>query len=122
MNIKVWDNKYVITSDKLCYTLKEIKTKQSKDDEDNSLEVQANNDGTYETAIAYHDTVAGCFRTIVEREGRQNKCTTLDGYIKHLKSVSDKLEENLKKFEKIVDADTLFNSALSKATKDKNAS
>lgn len=122
MNIKVWDDKYVITSDKLCYTLKEIKTRQSKDDDENSLETQANSDGTYETAIAYHDTVAGCFRTIVEREGRQNKCTTLDGYIKHLKSVSDKLEENLKKFEKIVDADTLFNSALSKATKDKNAS
>lgn len=114
MNIKVWDDKYVITSDKLCYTLKEIKTKQSKDDEEGSLEVQANKDGTYETAIAYHDTVAGCFRTIVEREGRQNKCTTLDGYIKHLNSVSDKLETNLKKFEKLVGADALFDSALAR--------
>ena len=64
MNIKVWDDKYLITSDKLCYTLKEIKTRQSKDDEENSLETQANSDGTYETAIAYHDTVVPYFDQI----------------------------------------------------------
>ena len=100
MNIRVWDDKYVIKSDNYCYTLREVKQKKASDDE--ALEAEENGDGTVEITVAYLSNVAQCFATIVEREGRQNRCTTMDGYIKHLKAINDKLEDNLEKFAKIV--------------------
>lgn len=99
MNIKVWDDKYVIKSDAYCYVLKEIKKKQPKDDEETGQEVVENGDGTYEITIAYPSTVANCFRYIVEAEGRDNRCTTLEGYVKHLEKINAKLEENLLLFQ-----------------------
>ena len=101
MYIKVWDDKYVITSDSRCYTLKEIRTKAVKD-EDVIEEVSSNEDGTYEIAVAYLNTVAQCFETIVEREGRKNNCKTIDGYIKHLKEIDKKLDDSIATFEKLV--------------------
>ena len=117
MNIKVWDDKYIIKNDAHCYILKEVRKKASADDEE--LEkAETDSDGNYEITVGYPSTVAGAFSLIVEREGRRNKCTTLDGYIKHLISINNKLEENLKKFEKLVGADALFTSALARTRKE----
>jgi len=102
MNVKVWDDKYVIKDDTHCYVLKEIKTKQPKDGDEIDEKVVANADGTYEITVGYPSTVAHAFSIIVEREGRSNRCTTMDGYIRHLKEINAKLEENLKAFSVIV--------------------
>lgn len=102
MNVKVWDDKYVIKDDTHCYILKELKTKQPKDGEEIDEKVVANDDGTYEITVGYPSTVAHAFSIIVEREGRNNRCTTMDGYIRHLKEIDAKLEENLRKFSAIV--------------------
>lgn len=117
MNIKVWDDKYVIKNDAHCYILKEVRKKASAED-DELEKAETDSDGNYEITVGYPSTVAGAFSLIVEREGRRNKCTTLDGYIKHLISINDKLEENLKKFEKLVGSDALFTSALARARKE----
>lgn len=92
MNIKIWDDKYVIKSDARQYRLIEIKEK-APDEE--CGDVQTNEDGTYEVNIGYYSTMAALFRGIVEREGRLNKCTTLEGYVKHIEKINKKLEENL---------------------------
>lgn len=103
MNIKVWNDKYVIKDDAHCYVLKEIKTKQPKDGEEEIDEkIVANADGTYEITVGYPTTVAHAFSIIVEREGRKNRCTTMDGYIRHLKEINAQLEENIKAFSAIV--------------------
>lgn len=94
MNIKVWDDRYIIKSDSLCYKLVEVKTRQGKDDEDIDDAVK-NEDGTYETPVGYVDNIARCFKIIIEREGRKNKCTTLDGYIKHIEAIEKKLDEEI---------------------------
>lgn len=102
MRIKVWDDKYVITSDAYCYTLKQIRQKQPKGDDSDLGEVEEGSDGTYEITIAYCNSVANCFKNIVDLEGRTNKCTTMDGYIKHLTKINEQLEENIEKFSAIV--------------------
>lgn len=104
MNIRVWDNKYAIKSDNYCYKLVEIKTK-------------TNEDGTteeYESDFKWCTNVGNCFRNIVEIEGRKNQCTTMEGYIKHLEKINDKLEENLKLFESIVGEKEMIERALYK--------
>lgn len=117
MDIKVWDDKYVIRSDTYCYILREIKKKQPKPDEDTIHEVVENGDGTYEVTIAYPSNIANCFRYIVEAEGRNNRCTTLDGYIKHLEKINHKLEENLLLFQRLVGADENLEAALNRIRK-----
>lgn len=112
MNIKVWDDKYVIKSDNYCYTLREVK--QKKAGEDDELDTEETADGTVEVTVAYLSNVAQCFATIVEREGRNNRCTTMDGYIKHLKTINDKLEDNLEKFAKIIGGKDQLEIALAK--------
>ena len=92
MNSKIWDDKYVIKSDSRQYRLIEIKEKAP--DEDGG-DVQTNEDGTYEVNIGYYSTMAALFKGLVEREGRLNKCTTLEGYVKHIEKINKKLEENL---------------------------
>ena len=92
MNIKIWNDKYVIKSDARQYRLIEIKEKAPEEDDDN---VQANENGTYEVNIGYYSSMASVFRDIVEREGRLNKCTTLEGYVKHIEKINKMLEENL---------------------------
>ena len=92
MNIKIWDDKYVIKSDSRQYRLIEITEKAP--DEDGG-DVQTNEDGTYEVNIGYYSTMAALFKGLVEREGRLNKCTTLEGYVKHIEKINQKLEDNL---------------------------
>lgn len=88
MNIKIWDDKYRVKSDSYCYILSEIMTKE---------------DGTqYDATVGYFSNIGHIFKDIAEREGRDNKCTTLNGYIKHIEEVNKKLEENLLKIEAIV--------------------
>lgn len=111
MYVKVWDDKYVIKSDAYCYILAEIKTKAKQEDDEDAVQ---NEDGTYEVNIAYTNSFAGCYRTIIEREGRKNKCTTLDGYIKHLEKIYNKLEEDLDKMAKIVGGKEQLELALNK--------
>lgn len=99
MRIKVWDDKYVITADKYCYNLREIKTKLKTDE---MAETIANEDGTYEVIIAYPTTLQGCLESILEREERVNKCTTIEGYIKHLEKIHAKFDEMLSQLTSIM--------------------
>lgn len=112
MNIKVWDDKYTIKSDSYCYKVNEIKQKLNNDEIPDSVE--ETKDGEYEITVGYVKNVAQCFRLIVEREGRQNKCTTLNGYIKHIEEINKKLEDNIKKFEKIVGGPEMVELAMLK--------
>lgn len=89
MNIKIWDDKYRVKSDSYCYTLSEIGTREASGEQ-------------YETTIGYFSRIEHVFKEITEREGRLNKCTSLNGYIKHLEEVNKKLEENLLKIEAVV--------------------
>ena len=88
MNIKIWDDKYRIRSDSYCYTLSEITVKDGGEESDST--------------VGYFSNIEHVFKDIVEREGRMNKCTTLNGYIKHIEAVNKMLEENLAKIEAIV--------------------
>ena len=92
MNIKIWNDKYVIKSDPRQYKLIEIKEKPSEED---ALDTGVSEDGTYEVIIGYYNSMTSVFKSIVEREGRLNKCTTLEGYVKHIEKINKKLEENL---------------------------
>lgn len=89
MNIKIWDDKYRVKSDSYCYTLSEIGTREASGEQ-------------YEITIGYFSRIEHIFKEIAEREGRLNKCTSLNGYIKHLEEVNKKLEENLLKIEAVV--------------------
>lgn len=104
MNIRVWDNKYVIKSDAYSYKLAKVM-------------IKTNEDGTteeYESDMKWCTNVGNCFRNIVELEGRKNQCTTLEGYIRHLEKINEKLEENLAKFEILVDEKEMLDRALYK--------
>lgn len=116
MNIKVWDGKYIIKSDTLCYKVSEIKQKINNDEllED----VKQSEGGEYECTIGYVNNVAQCFKLIVDREGRMNKCTTLAGYIKHIEAINKKLEENIKLFSKIVGGAEMVERAMLKAAQE----
>lgn len=111
MNIKVWDDKYTIRSDSNCYKIAEIKQKIDNSDEDMA---EKNSNGDYEITVGYVNNIAQCFRLIVEREGRLNKCTTLNGYIKHLEEINKKLETNIKLFSKIVGGPEVVERAMKK--------
>lgn len=101
MNIKVWDDKYLIKSDPYCYKVAEIRKRTSEDSDADAEDTESDGD-TYAINIGYVNSVAECFRLIVEKEGRQNQCTTLSGYIKHLENINKKLEENILLFEELV--------------------
>ena len=92
MNIKIWDDRYIIRSDARQYRLIEIKEKAPDEESD---DVQADENGTYEVNIGYYSSMVSLFRGLVEREGRLNKCTTLEGYVKQIEKINKKLEENL---------------------------
>lgn len=94
MKIKIWDNKYIIKSDSRQYKLIELK---GKTDTENTEEKE--DEGV---CIAYLDSITSVFRVIVEREGRQNNCTTLNGYIKHLEKINNQLEKTLKAIAAVV--------------------
>lgn len=92
MNIKIWDDRYVIKSDARQYRLIEVKEKLSGED---AADADVNEDGTYEIIIGYYGSLTSLFKGLVEREGRLNKCTTLEGYIRHIEKINKKIEENL---------------------------
>lgn len=102
MHIRVWDDKYVIKSDAYCYKLAKVMIKEDGSGEE------------YENDFKWCTNVANCFRNIVEIEGRKNQCTTLEGYVKHLEKINNKLEENLAKFESLVDEKEMLERALYK--------
>ena len=104
MHIKVWDDKYVIKSDAYCYKLAKLGTKENEDGTTEEVEYD----------FKYCTNVGNCFRNIVEIEGRKNQCTTLEGYIRHLEKINEKLEENLAKFECLVDEKEMLDRALYK--------
>lgn len=116
MNIKVWDDKYTIKSDSLCYKVSEIKQKINK--EELLDDVTKSDNGEYECIIGYVNNVAQCFKLIVEREGRMNKCTTLSGYIKHIEAINKKLEENIELFSRIVGGKEMVERAMLKTARD----
>ena len=93
MNIKVWDDRYTISNDANCYVVKEIKEKKPKDGEESGEEIAAGADGTYEVIIGYPSTVAYAFKIIWERECRSNRCTTFEGWMKHVQRQQEKLDE-----------------------------
>ena len=107
MNIKIWDDRYVIKSDPRQYRLIEIKEKLSG--EEANVDADINEDGTYEVIIGYYGSLEGVFRGLVEREGRLNKCTTLEGYVKHIEKINKKLEENLLAIAAVVGRKESFN-------------
>ena len=90
MYIKIWDNKYAIKSDSRQYKLLEMKPKKNADIIEDE---KVGDDGS--VCIGYFTSLNHLFQEVVEREGRLNKCTTLEGYIKHIEKINDKLEENL---------------------------
>lgn len=91
MNIKIWDDKYLIKSDSRCYKLLEVKESEKDNETDET-----------ENVIGYYSTINHLFKGLAEREGRLNKCTTMEGYIRHLEKVNKKLEENLQVIATIV--------------------
>lgn len=113
MNIKVWDDKYIIKSDSLCYKVSEIKQK-AENNEDENIDVEKTDNGEYEVIIGYVNNVAQAFRLIVDREGRNNKCSTLNGYIKHITAINKKLEDNIMLFANMVGGKGLVERAMLK--------
>lgn len=106
MNIKIWDDKYAIKSDSKCYRLIELK----EGDED--IE---NEEGS---TVGYFSTMSGLFRGVVEREGRLNKCSTLEGYVRHIEKVNKKLEENLLAIAAIVGKKEAFERVMNSIPED----
>lgn len=102
MNIKVWDGKYVIRSDKYQYKLIELKQKAGDEAED---EIEQTEDGIYEVTIGYYPTLRYLFKSLVETEGRQNRCTTMEGYIRHIEKINAQLEETLEKMQALIGAE-----------------
>ena len=95
MNIKIWDDKYMIKSDARQYKLIELKNPKSGEGiDDDDIEIG--------TCIGYYTALTHLFQGLVEREGRLNKCSTLEGYIRHIEKINNKLEENLLAMAKIV--------------------
>lgn len=121
MNIKLWDDKYAIKSDPYCYRVVELKQKTDeakKKTKKKAAEEEVLDENEYEFTIGYVNDIAHCFKLIVEKEGRANKCTSLNGYIKHLEEINKKLEENLNKFAVIVGGKEMVERAVHKAAGD----
>ena len=109
MRIPVFDGKYIISSDSLCYKVSLVTEKNDKDED-----VVETEEGVFERVISYPTTISGCIRYIVEREGRVNKCRTLSGYIKHLDEINKKLEETLRIIQKMTGSKERYEFALEK--------
>lgn len=102
MNIKIWDDKYAIRSDKYQYKLIELKQKAGDEAED---EIEQTEDGIYEVTVGYYPTLRHLFKSLVETEGRQNRCTTMEGYIRHIEKINIQLEETLEKMQAVIGAE-----------------
>lgn len=83
MNITIFD-KYNITSDNLQY----IVSTQKKSDKSGK---------EYSGNYKYCTTLRSALLEIREQEARNNRCKTLDGYIKHLNKIDKELKALLDK-------------------------
>lgn len=95
MNIKIWDDKYVIKSDKYCYRLAELRARPEdipEDDEDKDEGV----------TVGYYPTILDLFEDLVNMEGRLNRCTTLEGYVRHIERVHNELEKTLDRMRAVI--------------------
>lgn len=93
MNIKIYDDKYIIKSDSNCYRLVELREKITEGEELADDAVTTNEDGIREATIGYYTNLEFLLKDIIEREQRDNRCTTLEGFAKHLKAVNKRMEE-----------------------------
>jgi len=88
MKIKIWDDKYIIKSDVYCYKLIKV-ADADKDDEDGAV-------------VGYYGDVENLFKSLVDMEKRLNKCTTLNGYIKHIEDINKQLEATLEQIKAVI--------------------
>lgn len=88
MKVKIWDDNYIIKSDAYCYKLIKI-NKSTEDDEDGVV-------------VGYYGDIENLFVSLVDMEKRANKCTTLNGYIKHIEDINKKLEANLEQIKALI--------------------
>ena len=110
MNIKIWNDKYLIKSDAKQYTLMELKDKPPSDD--TPADAVESGDEEYGVAVGYYGSLAHLFEGLVAREGRLNKCTTLEGYVKHIEKINKELEKNLLAMAAIVGKKEAFERVL----------
>lgn len=109
MNIKIWDDKYIIRADKYQYRLIEIKQKATEEELEDAKQTD---DGTYEVIVGYYPTLRYLFQNLVEIEGRQNRCATMEGYIKHIEKINAQLENILNNIQSIVGVEKSLNRIL----------
>lgn len=88
MNIKLWDNKYIIKTDQYQYIL-------------------ALND-KYQTPVGYFGSITNAIWKIVDTEKRANDAETLAEYIEHIKGIEAKLDKTLIKIKELVEDDKSF--------------
>lgn len=96
MNVKIWDGKYAIKSDKNQYKLFALKEKEADAPEDSE------EDGV---VIGYYPTVRYLLEDLANVEQRSNRCTTMDGYIKHIEKVNVQLEKILDDIQALIGAE-----------------
>lgn len=89
MNVKIWDGKYAIRSDKNQYRLVELK---QKNEDGSTSDAESSEDGV---SVGYYPTLRYLLKSLAEMEGRQNRCTTMEGYVKHIEKINARLEEIL---------------------------
>lgn len=102
MNVKIWDGKYLIRSDKYEYRLIELKQKAG---DETTEDIEQTEEGIYEVTVGHYPTLRYLFKSLVEMEGRQNRCTTMEGYIRHVEKINAQLEETLEKMQAIIGAE-----------------
>lgn len=95
MNIKVFHDKYIIREDPYCYRLIELRPKNAKkEDVPDDEEVVETSDGEFnEVVVGYYSTLAYLIESLMEREKRNNRCTTLEGFAKHLEKINKEAKD-----------------------------
>ena len=76
MNIRIYHDKYIIRDDPYCYRLIELRSKNAKKED-----------------VPDYSTLAHLIEDLMEREKRNNRCTTLDGFAKHLEKINKEAAE-----------------------------
>lgn len=85
----------MIQSDKYCYRLAELKARSEDmpDDDDDRDEGKT---------VGYYPTMLDLFEDLVKLEGRLNRCTTLEGYVRHIERINTQLEETLQQIKSVI--------------------
>lgn len=93
MNIKVFHDKYIIRDDPYCYKLIELRPKNAKKEDAPEDEEIVETDGDYsEATVGYYSTLSYLIEDLMDREKRNNRCTTLEGFAKHLEKINKEAE------------------------------